>query len=183
MSDAFTGEIRLFCGNFVPENWAACDGTILPTAAYTPLCSVIGTLYGGDGKTTFALPNLNGQVPLHQGQSLSQNPLHKIGESGGEAAVTLLPGNMPAHTHLAMASNQGGTANSPANALWAVQLESGGRNPQPQKQYAPAQQTDTMAQTALQLAGGGTAHNNMQPYLSLRYIICLIGDYPLRPDS
>lgn len=175
--DAYVGEIRMFCGTFAPVNWAFCEGQILPITRNTALFSILGTMYGGDGKSTFALPDLRGSVPINQGQGpgLTQR---FVGEMGGSPQVTLGTENMPAHNHLAMGSSAKGTARSPANAIWS-QYSTGIRPPEPTDLYAPTADV-TMAPDVLATAGQGTPHNNMQPYLAVRFIICMNGIFPPR---
>lgn len=183
MADPFYGEIRLFTGTFVPADWAACDGTLLQIQQYQALYAVIGITYGGDGKTTFALPNLNGRVPVHQGQGPGLTP-RQVGKDGGSATVTLTQMTMPNHTHTPVALDAEGTANTPTNAVWAQLVDHGGFEPESLDQYTvPGSGTPvaTMAPAALMPTGGNQAHNNMQPYLPLRYIICLYGEFPMRP--
>jgi len=176
--DPYIGEVRLFSGTYVPEGWADCNGQLMPIQQNPVLYSVIGTAYGGDGSTTFALPNLSGRVPMHQGTGpgLTSRPL---GTQGGEAAVTLLAAQMPAHTHVPQALDNQGTLSDPTGAVW-TKTPKAGRNPIDTRGFAPKPDV-TMNPMALSAAGGGQAHNNMQPYLPLRCIIALVGVYPPRP--
>jgi microcystin-dependent protein len=176
--DAYIGEIRMFCGTFAPQNWAFCEGQLMAISSNTALFSILGVMYGGDGKVTFSLPDLRGSVPINQGAGpgLTQR---SVGEMGGSESVTLLPQEMPAHNHLAMGSSAKGTANSPKDAIWS-QFSTGNRPPVPTMLYAETPDV-TMAPDALGLAGGNMQHNNMQPYLPVRFIISLTGIYPSRP--
>jgi len=176
--DAYLGEVRLFCGTFAPNGWADCNGQILPISQYTALYSILGNTYGGSAPTTFALPNLNGRVPLHQGQGpgLSQR---FVGETGGAPAVSLTADQMPMHTHVAQALDSPGASMTPTGAVWA-KGPTVGRPPVETPEFAPAPSTP-MHPMALAPAGGGQPHNNMQPFLALRFIICLDGEYPARP--
>jgi microcystin-dependent protein len=174
MTDPFVAEIRLFPFNFPPKGWAWCDGQIMPIAQNTALFSLLGTTYGGDGRTTFALPNLQGRVPLHEGHGpgLSQRFL---GESGGSDTVTLLESEMPAHAHALTASAAAGYARSPSGELFANQ--SGGVN-----SYAPQSGPQALlASTVTAEAGGDAPHTNMAPYLVVYYCIALQGIFPQRP--
>lgn len=178
MADPFIGEIRIFCGTFVPVDWLACNGAVLQIQQYSTLYAVIGTQYGGNGSTTFMLPNLNGLAPLHQGTGAGLTP-RALGATGGAASVTLTNATMPAHTHAAMALDASGGAKNPGNAVWAQNV-SEGRTPVPQLQYA-AVANASMSPTALAQTGGNQPHNNMQPYLPLQFMICLYGEFPSRP--
>lgn len=181
MADPFTGEIRIFCGNYVPDQWAACNGALLQIQQNSVLFAIIGNRYGGNGTSTFQLPNLNGMAPLHQGNGNGLTP-RNVGDTGGAAAVTLTSATMPNHSHAPMALNASGNINHPDGAVWAQNVIAG-RTPLPQPLYAPAPPTDTvMYPMALAASGGGTAHNNLQPYLPLQFIICLYGEFPSRPS-
>ena len=171
MADGFIGEIRLFAGNFAPQGWALCEGQLLAISQHTALFSILGTAYGGDGKSSFALPDLRGRVPLHPGQGAGLTA-RQLAEKGGAEAVTLTSAQMPSHTHAVAASSGTGTSASPASNVWAASSKQ-------DQQYAGTANT-TMQQGALASAGGGQAHNNMPPYLGLNYIICLIGTFPTR---
>lgn len=169
--EPFIGEIRLFAGNFPPKDWALCDGQLLSIAQYTALFSILRTNYGGDGKSTFGLPNLQGRVAIHQGQGPGLTA-RTLGERGGEAEVTLNEPQLPSHTHAAHCASSTSQA-SPEGAVWA---NSTGRGVRP---YAPTPNS-TMNPAALRPVGGGAPHNNLQPYVGLNYIIALNGVYPNR---
>jgi microcystin-dependent protein len=173
MSDPFVAEIRIFAGNFAPTGWAFCQGQLLPLSQNTALFSLLGTLYGGDGKSNFALPDLQGRAPMNQGQGqgLSQR---FIGEEDGAESVTLLPTEMPVHTHTLRASTGGASQLSPSGGVWSSAV---GRTPPPL--YSTTQNT-SMGPNALNVAGGGLPHNNMHPYLVLNFIIALQGVFPPR---
>jgi microcystin-dependent protein len=173
MSDQFVAEIRIFPFNFPPTGWAFCDGQLLPISQNTALFSLLGTTYGGDGKSTFALPDLRGSAPLQpgQGQGLS---LYDLGEVGGTESVSLLQSEIPAHTHAANASN--GPAGLQAPAVDRVL----GRANNNVYLDNPANLV-TLAPEALAPAGGGQPHNNMQPYLTVSFCIALQGIFPHRP--
>ena len=174
MADPFVAEIRIFTGNFAPTGWAACQGQILPISQNTALFSLIGTLYGGNGQSTFGLPDFQGRAPINHGQGpgLSQR---SVGERSVVETVTLLSSEMPLHTHLLRGATTAADQTSPSNAVWAG--SSGGRTPPPL--YSTTQNT-TMAPNALSIAGGSLPHNNMHPYLALNFIIALQGVFPPR---
>lgn len=172
MSDPFVAEIRIFGFNFAPRGWALCNGQLLPISQNTALFALLGTTYGGDGRSTFALPNLQGSAPMHpgQGQGLS---LHDLGEVGGTETVSLLESELPVHSH-AMSANTVDPADTSApgaNATFA--LSTGGTL------YQSAADT-ALASTALTPAGGDQPHNNMQPYQVLNFCIALQGIFPPR---
>jgi microcystin-dependent protein len=174
MSDQYVGEIRLFAGNFAIYGWALCQGQILPISQYAALFSLLGTYYGGNGTSNFGLPNLQGSVPMAAGQG-SGLSLRTLGETGGSPTHTLLLSEMPAHNHtiLAATAAKSGQAASPAaNTCW-------GSGQSGDKIYGPAG-TTLMSPTGLTTAGGSLPHNNMQPYLTLNYIIALQGIFPAR---
>ncbi|MFG5779330.1 phage tail protein [Comamonas sp. J-3] len=171
MADAFTGEIRIFGFTFPPYQWASCVGSLLPIQQNTALFSIIGTTYGGNGTSNFALPNLSGNFPMHfgQGPGLSSR---SHGESGGVTQVTLQSTQMPAHTHLLTAGNQGNAAS--ATASGSVILGSA-----PTRPYASAPgQSVAMNSQAIGIAGNTQAHENMPPYLAMNFSICLNGVFP-----
>jgi microcystin-dependent protein len=169
--DPFVAEIRIFPFNFAPKGWAFCNGQILPLSQNTALFSLLGTTYGGDGKSNFALPNMQGRAPMHpaQGPGLS---LHDLGETGGSETVTLLQSEIPVHTHAMSVSSQLGTENAPGGQKFAM---GDGIN-----LFAPAAALAPMAGSALAPAGGAQPHNNMQPYLTLNFNIALQGVFPPR---
>lgn len=171
MADPFVGEIRTFGFNFPPTGWAQCNGQLLPISQNTALFSLLGTYYGGDGKSTFALPNLQGASPMDNGQGpgLSERV---IGETGGAGYVTLLQSEMPVHTHLVSGSGRPATENDPNNFYWGAAVAN---------MYSPnANPPQQMALQTLGPAGGSAPHNNMQPYLVLNFCIALQGIFPSR---
>src|SRR5678810_1044739 len=151
MSDQFVGEIRLFPFNFPPTGWALCNGQLLPISQNTALFSLLGTTYGGDGKSTFALPNLQDSAPMHPGQGAGLS-LRDLGEQGGTPFVTLLQSEMPSHNHIANAKTSLGNSQTPADQTWA------GSNTA--KQYVNTAPNTPMALEALAVAGGSLPHNN-----------------------
>jgi microcystin-dependent protein len=167
MADPFVAEIRIFPFNFAPKGWAFCNGQILPISQNTALFSLVGTSYGGDGRSNFALPNMQGAAPFSQGQGpgLSQ---YEVGENGGSQTVALLPSQLPPHTHTINASSDTATTGTPGlDATLAVSS---------QATYGPAQNLVQMSP----LGTPSTAHNNMQPFLTLNFCISLQGIFPAR---
>jgi microcystin-dependent protein len=172
MADPFVAEIRIFPFNFAPKGWALCDGQIMPISQNTALFSLLGTTYGGNGKSTFALPDIQARTVMHpgQGQGLSARDQ---GQTGGSETVTLLQSEMPAHNHAMQGATQDpalAKAVNP-NASWALSQGGGIYQTTSNTQLAP---------TAVGLAGGGQPHNNMQPYLTLNFNIALQGVFPPR---
>jgi len=175
MANPYVGEIRMAGFNFAPVGWAQCNGQLLPISQNTALFSLLGTFYGGDGKSTFGLPNMQGCAPMHfgSGAGLSQRD---IGETGGETAVTLLSSQMPLHPHVAQ-NAAASTAGTPGPT---VIFGGGGRGKEPA--YAPASTANTvkMSVRAVGTAGNNQPHNNMPPYLTVNFIIALQGVFPPR---
>lgn len=171
MSDPFVGEIRIFAGNFAPQGWAFCNGQLLAVSQFDALFSLLGTIYGGDGRTTFALPDLSGRVPLHMGAGPGLSN-RTIGSKGGAEYVTLTTQQMPSHTHaLAASGNIASQVSGKGNLLAKstnIDLYSG--DP-PDTALAP-QSIDNV--------GGSQSHTNIMPYLSISFIIALFGIYPTR---
>ena len=174
MSNPFVAEIRIFAGNFAPTGWATCNGQLLPISQNTALFSLLGTTYGGDGRSTFALPNLQGSAPLQQGQGPGLS-LRDLGEIGGEQNVTLLQTEMPAHNHTAVAASGTGQPD-PTNNAWASGAKGFGSIYSPSVNASNVQ----MSPTALSVNGGSAPHNNTMPYLGLTFIIALQGVFPPR---
>ena len=173
MSNPFLAEIRIFAGNFAPTGWAQCNGQLMPISQNTALFSLLGTTYGGDGRSTFALPNLQGSAPLQAGQGPGLS-LRDLGEVGGEQTVTLLQTEMPAHSHGVQGASPGGQP-SPANNAWASGQKGLGNL------YAPTSANNVqMNPFAMSISGGNLPHNNMPPYLGLMFIIALQGVFPAR---
>ncbi|HWJ81685.1 MAG TPA: tail fiber protein [Nocardioides sp.] len=173
MADPFVAEIRIFPFNFAPRGWAWCNGQLLPISQNTALFSLLGTYYGGDGKSNFALPDLQGSAPMHPGQGPGTSQ-HFLGEVGGTETVTLLVSEIPVHQHVVSADVVDlGDTSTPGTA--AVYAQSAGGT-----LYQDAADTQ-LAPTALAPAGGDQPHNNMQPYLTCNFNIALQGVYPSRP--
>ena len=172
MSDPFVAEIRIFPFNFAPTGWAMCNGQLLPISQNTALFSLLGTVYGGDGKSTFALPNLQGSAPIHQGQGPGLS-LYDLGQTGGSDTVTLIQTELPAHAHQASGVSGNGPT-SPANNTWGT---GAGRTPPPM--YVNGSPNVSMG-NAMSVAGGSQPHNNMQPYLTLNFCIAMQGIFPPR---
>ena len=159
----------LFTGNWAPAGWAFCDGQIMPIAEYDTLFNLIGTTYGGDGTTTFALPDLRGRVPVNQGAGPGLTP-RTLGESGGQEAVTLTANELPTHNHLAAGSSAAGSQTSPAGGVWDA--TTGDAYAEPGGQSAP------MAAALLSPVGSSQPHDNMPPFVTATYCIALYGIYP-----
>lgn len=176
MTDQFLGEIRLFAGNFAPTNWALCNGQLMAIKQNTALFSLLGINYGGDGRVTFGLPNLQGSTPIGagEGQGLSRR---ELGEEGGAQSVTLTVNEMASHRHAPNATTAQGNTGSPRGARWATSRL--GR--QSLDLYAGGAPNRAMSLQSVAPTGGGQPHNNMPPYQVLNYIIALTGIYPARP--
>ena len=175
MADPFVAEIRIFPFNFAPRGWAFCNGQLLPLSQNTALFSLLGTTYGGDGKSNFALPNMQGNAPMHPGQGPGLS-LHDLGETGGSTTVTLLESEIPSHAHSMLAANLPSDQAAPTSAramarsVNAAAYVAGSTNP------AQVQMNPNM----LAPAGGDQPHNNMMPYLTLNFCIALQGVFPPR---
>lgn len=176
MSEPFIGEVRMFGGNFAPRGWAFCNGQLMSISQNTALFSLLGTTYGGDGQTTFALPNLQGRFPMHWGNApgLTQRTL---GELSGSESVTLLVNQMPAHTHGASAVTTDGNTDNPTGAVWARGVD-GSSNPL--SNYSDATPNAAMKNGAIAPAGGNQPTPVMNPFLCVSFIIALEGIFPSR---
>ena len=163
MGQPFVGEIRMFGGNFAPAGWAFCNGQLLPIAENETLFNLIGTTYGGDGQSTFALPDLRGRIPVHVGPGLI------LAQSGGTETVTLTVQQIPSHTHLAAAQPGNGTQASPGGGVWAQSNLN---------QYSANNANASMNPAALAATGGSQPHDNMMPFLAVSFIISLFGIFP-----
>jgi microcystin-dependent protein len=171
MADPFVAEIRIFPFNFAPKGWAWCDGQLMPLSQNTALFSLLGTTYGGNGKSNFALPDLQGRTPMHPGQGPGLS-LHDLGETGGSETVTLLESEIPVHSHGLMASQGDGIDQGPTNSLYATGISIG--------QYAAPGNLTSLNGAAVTPAGGDQPHNNLQPYLTFYFCIALQGVFPPR---
>ncbi|HEX8473266.1 MAG TPA: tail fiber protein [Pyrinomonadaceae bacterium] len=171
MSDPFVAEIRIVGFNFAPTGWAFCNGQLLPISQNTALFSLLGTFYGGDGKSTFALPNLQGSAPIHQGQGSGLSE-YFLGQQGGSQFVTLLESEMPAHAHALIATSEQSNENNVTGNYYGVG----------NTMYANPSVggLGAMSFNALAIAGGSLPHNNMMPYLTLNFIIAMQGIFPPR---
>jgi microcystin-dependent protein len=173
VADPFLAEIRIFPFNFAPKGWARCDGQLLPLSQNTALFSLLGTTYGGNGKSTFALPDLQGRAPMHPGQGPGLS-LHDLGETGGSETVTLLQSEIPAHSHSVSTSISDANVGVATNQQLATGIGVG------LFAAANAGALVSMAPQALAPAGGDQPHNNMQPYLTFHFCIALQGVFPQR---
>ena len=169
MSEPFIAEIRIFAGNFAPRGWAFCDGQLLPVSQNTALFSLIGTTYGGDGRSTTALPNLQGRAPMHPGRGPGLTS-RRLGQRGGVEMVTLTEAQMPSHTHTLIGSERGGREVSPQNNYFGTG----------EAYFRAPSNLGAAADGAMPNTGGSQAHNNLQPFLAMNFIIALVGLYPSR---
>ncbi|QIA08488.1 phage tail protein [Draconibacterium halophilum] len=172
MSEPFIAEIRIFAGNFAPRGWSFCNGQLLPISQNTALFSLIGTTFGGDGRTTTALPNLQGRAPMHPGRGPGLTD-RRLGQIGGTETVTLSSAQIPSHNHLAKVNSNGtGNSNLPEGNVFS--------NSNVPDASVFSGNTANTAVADLTTTGGGQAHNNMQPFIAVNYIIALTGLYPSR---
>ena len=179
--DPFLGEIRMVGFNFAPTGWALCNGQLLAISSNTALFSLLGTTFGGNGTTTFALPNMQSRAPIHQGQGTGLS-LYTMGENAGTENVTLIASQMPIHNHLMAVNSSNSNQNNPTNNILAVTNNNvtDPRNPTPYPTYSNAASTGTLAATAISTSGGSTPHPNLQPFLVVNFIIALQGVFPSR---
>lgn len=172
MSEPFVGEIRMFAGNFAPRGWAFCDGQLLAVSQNDALFSLLGTIYGGDGRTTFGLPDLRGRIPLHAGDGPGLSP-RRLGSKGGTEKETLTVNQLPSHRHTFSAVNTPATETAPpADGTLA---QSAGYD-----LYVPPGGFTNMASTDVSSVGGSRSHTNLMPFLCVHFIIALVGIYPSR---
>ncbi len=176
MDDAYIGSLVMFAGNFAPRNWAFCDGQILPISSNQALFSILGTTYGGDGRTTFALPDLRGRYPIHPGTGTGLRT-RRLGERSGQEDVTLLETQMPSHKHSgagALKAKEEGDADDPSGHFIA------GTGALAFGTTSDIQMNDSAVDLSIENTGGSQSHNNMPPYLGINYIICIDGLFPPR---
>lgn len=173
MSEPFVGEIRMFAGNFAPRGWAFCDGQLLAVPQNDALFSLLGTIYGGDGRTTFGLPELRGRIPIHMGQGPGLSS-RRLGSKGGTEKETLTTNQIPSHTHGIECSTTGGDKRSPEGALPAVDATGA------TALYSNETRNAAMNWPKTTATGGSRSHTNLQPYLCIHFIIALVGIYPSR---
>jgi len=166
--DPFIGQIMMFGGNFAPRGWALCDGSLLPISQNQALFSILGTTYGGDGKTNFALPDLRGRAPIHAGSGPGLSP-RKLGQKGGVEQVTLTTSQIPSHSHTLQGRSDAAGSDDPS-----------GRSLGKSNIYARQAADTAMAASSITATGGGQPHENMQPFLGINFIIALVGVYPSR---
>jgi microcystin-dependent protein len=169
MSNPYVGEIRMFGGDFAPAGWAFCQGQLLPISEYEVLFNLIGTTYGGDGQNTFALPDLQGRLPAHQGAPAINNGASiTLGQKLGVDTVTLVTAQLPVHTHAAQGTKASSTG-SPTGALWGGGIRDA---------YSPATPSAPLSAQAVALTGSSQSHENLSPYLVIAFIISLFGIFP-----
>lgn len=173
MAEPFIGQILMAGFNFAPRGWALCNGQLMSIAQNTALFSLLGTYYGGDGRTTFGLPNMQSRASVHQGRGPGLSN-YVLGEEGGASTETLITSEMPMHTHSVDCISQPGNQPSPLGHVWAA--EAGGLT----LTYTDQAPDVTMNVMAIGLSGGSQPHNNMQPYLGITFVIALFGLYPSR---
>lgn len=171
MSEPFVGEIRMFAGNFAPRGWAYCDGQLLAVSSNDALFSLLGTIYGGDGRTTFGIPDLRGRIPIHAGDGPGLSP-RRLGAKSGTENETLTVNQMTPHTHAMQASTSLANAPGPAGRVPAVSTSF--------EAYIDDTLDASLGSNAVTAVGGSRSHANMQPYLCLNFIIALVGIYPSR---
>lgn len=172
MSEPFVGEIRMFAGNFAPRGWAFCDGQLLAVSQNDALFSLLGTIYGGDGRTTFGLPDLRGRIPLHQGTGPGLSP-RRLGSKGGEEKVTLTVNQLASHSHDWNANTALATGGDPQGLVTAATTA-------PFRMYRNENQVLDLASSTIANTGGTQPHTNLMPTLCVHFIIALVGIYPSR---
>lgn len=171
MSEPFVGEIRMFAGNFAPRGWAFCDGQLLAVSQNDALFSLLGTIYGGDGRTTFGLPDMRGRIPIHAGSGPGLSP-RTLGAKGGAETVTLTNNQLPSHTHNWRAFSGDAQNRTP--------VDNASAKPTPDIYRETADNLQTMKTTMVGQTGGSQAHTNVMPFLCIHFIIALFGIYPSR---
>jgi microcystin-dependent protein len=171
MSEPFVGEIRMFAGNFAPRGWAFCDGQLLAVSQNDALFSLLGTIYGGDGRTTFGLPEMRGRIPVHAGQGPGLSN-RRLGDKSGTEEVTVTVSQLPPHTHSMNASTAAGTENSPGGEFLGASPNT--------RIFRPATPDRTLNAASISSVGGSQSHSNLMPFLCIHFIIALVGIYPSR---
>lgn len=172
MSEPFVGEVRMFAGNFAPRGWAFCDGQLLAVSQNDALFSLLGTIYGGDGRTTFGLPDLRGRIPVHAGSGPGLSP-RRLGAKGGAENVTLTVNQLPSHSHQLTASTANATDSSPNSTMTLA--KGVGFDP-----YIQQNGTVSMNSSNVSSVGGSRSHTNLMPFVCINYIMALVGIYPSR---
>ena len=175
MSDPFIGQITMFGGNFAPRGWGFCDGQLLAISQNTALFSILGTTYGGDGVTTFALPDLRGRVSIHPGQGPGLSR-YTLGEKGGAETVTLTANQIPSHSHQLNINSSNGNTSNGTDAVVAGY----GTSAPPVGNFTNAAANASASSSSISNTGGSQSHNNLQPFLCVNFIIALVGIYPSR---
>lgn len=170
MSEPFVGEVRMFAGNFAPRGWAFCDGQLLAVSQNDALFSLLGTIYGGDGRTTFGLPDLRGRIPIHSGEGPGLSP-RRLGSKGGSEKETLTVNQLPSHTHPANATTSTATTRDPIGNTFAEATAD---------VYTTESGIQALASDAITQVGGSRSHTNLMPFLCVNFIIALVGIYPSR---
>ena len=170
MSEPFVGEIRMFAGNFAPRGWAFCDGQLLAVSQNDALFSLLGTIYGGDGRTTFGLPDLRGRIPIHAGSGPGLSP-RRLGAKAGTEQETLTVNQLPSHSHTMQASGDGADQRSASGNLFARTAFNS---------YSQGTPSSPMASNMISSVGGSRSHTNLQPYVCIHFIVALFGIYPSR---
>ncbi|WP_395376850.1 phage tail protein [Marinicella sp. W31] len=171
MSEPFVGEIRMFAGNFAPRGWAFCDGQLLAVSQNDALFSLLGTIYGGDGRTTFGLPDMRGRLPMHAGSGPGLSP-RRLGAKLGAENVTLTTNQLPSHSHDFKASADPGNASAAVGGYLAASPNV--------RMYRPAPQSGSLNSQTVNNVGGSRSHTNLMPFLCINFIIALFGIYPSR---
>ena len=171
MSEPFVGEIRMFAGNFAPRGWAFCDGQLLAVSQNDALFSLFGTIYGGDGRTTFGLPDLRGRLPIHAGSGPGLSP-RRLGAKAGSEKETLTVNQLPSHSHAFRANTAFANETGPGGNVLAQSTTL--------NQYFEAGQTAELAASAVTAVGGSRSHSNLMPFLCINFIVALVGIYPSR---
>jgi len=172
MSEPFVGEIRMFAGNFAPRGWAYCDGQLLAVSQNDALFSLLGTIYGGDGRTTFGLPDMRGRIPIHAGTGPGLSP-RQLGSKAGSENETLTANQLPSHTHPMQASSEAASSPNPPDQVLAESITD--------RVYRPNTAPDVnMASSSVSTIGGSRSHTNLMPFLCVHFIIALFGIYPSR---